>query len=144
MSSSQLYKDATPPTIPSDAKFEDVDISDDLIVRGDLNIASKANVTQITSIATAVTVNGVAGTITTFSASAATTATQSFVVNNTTVATTSRIYLQLVSYAGTPLTNGIPLLSVTNPTADGAFTVNIHNYGANALSGVMVINFLVL
>jgi hypothetical protein len=110
-----------------------------------LRINQKANYAQGTNITTAVTITNAesAFQITTQAASAATTATQSFTVNNASVLASSYIFCQLESYSGTPLTNGIPIISI-NTIAGGSFVVSIHNYGANALSGTFVLKFLVV
>jgi hypothetical protein len=110
---------------------------------GGFVISTKSNALQTISITNSVTTSGFSGVITTFTASAATGATQTFVVNNTNVTSTSCVFLQLVSYAGTPVTDGIPLLSVSN-TVNGSFSISIINFGASSLNGVLVINYLIV
>jgi hypothetical protein len=106
-------------------------------------LSSKNAVTQQTSITTGVTCNGGAGVITTVSATTATTATSTFTVTNDCVLSNHKVLLQLISYAGTPLTNGIPILSV-GTISNGSFQISISNYGANALSGALVILFVLV
>jgi hypothetical protein len=106
----------------------------------------KGAVTQITSTSTAVTINATSGVITTFSQSAAAAASVTFTVNNNVVgAATSVILLTIQDYAGTFSTNGIPVVAVDNIVANTSFDITISNvHGANALSGVLKIGFLVL
>jgi len=111
-----------------------------LNVGGLVTLSNKvANVTQITSTSTAVTSNGNAGTITTFTQTLAAGATVSFVVNNSLCTATNFAQLQGVSYSGT---TGSPTLYVTSTSA-GSFTVQIVNQSASAaLNGVIVFNYL--
>lgn len=110
-----------------------------------LRINQKAAYNQGTNITTAVSISGAesAFEITTQAASTASTATDSFTVNNSAVLASSYIFCQVVSYSGTPLTNGIPQVSI-NTVAGGSFVVSISNYGANALNGTFVLRFLVI
>ena len=95
-------------------------------------------VTQVTSAATAVTLNKPCGVITTVALTTAAGAEEAFVVNNSLVAATDVIALS-TTYAGA----GKPFLSVTNVGA-GVFTINITNVDAAALNALMVINFAVI
>ena len=101
-----------------------------------------ANVTQITNMTTGVTSNGAAGQITTVSFTTATTATSTFTVTNSSVLATSYVTVAMVSYGGTILTNGIPIITVSSVSA-GSFNISVLNAGANALSGVFVLQYKV-
>jgi len=74
-----------------------------ILSNGGITVPKTANVTQTTSITTGVTSNGVAGQITTVSATTASAATSSFTVTNSAVTSSSYVFLQLVSYSGTPI-----------------------------------------
>lgn len=95
-------------------------------------------VTQITSSATAVTLNKVCGQITTVALTTAGAAEEAFVVNNSTVDANDVIAVS-TTYAGA----GKPIVFVTNQGA-GVFTLNITNVSASALDTVCVINFAVI
>ena len=98
-----------------------------------------ANVTQITSITTAVTVNAHNGTITTVSSTLAGAADTSFTVNNNKVTTASKILLTVDS-----TTAGMPIL-VTNTIANGSFVIKIINASATtALNSTLKISYLIL
>jgi len=98
-----------------------------------------ANVTQITSITTAVTVNAHNGTITTVSSTLAGAANTSFTVNNSKVTTASKILLTVDS-----TTAGMPIL-VTNTIANGSFIIKIINASAaTALNSTLKISYLIL
>ena len=95
-------------------------------------------VTQITSAATAVTLNTVCGQITTVALTTAAAAEEAFVVNNSTVDANDVVAVS-TTYAGA----GKPIVFVTNMGA-GVFTVNISNVDAAALNAVLVVNFAVI
>lgn len=96
-------------------------------------------VTQLTSSATAVTLDKVCGQITTVALTTAAAAEEEFTVNNAQVAATDAIILS-TTYAGA----GTPMLSVKGMAA-GSFKIVITNvHAANALNAVMVINFAVV
>ena len=98
-----------------------------------------ANVTQITSITTAVTVNAHNGTITTVSSTLAGAANTSFTVNNSKVTTASKILLTVDS-----TTAGMPIL-VTNTIANGSFVIKIYNISTTAaLNSTLKISYLIL
>jgi len=98
-----------------------------------------ANVTQITSITTAVTVNAHNGTITTVSSTLAGAANTSFTVNNSKVTTASKILLTVDS-----TTAGMPIL-VTNTIANGSFIIKVINASATtALNSTLKISYLIL
>ena len=101
-------------------------------------------VTQGTSTSTAVTANGQSGEITCFTSSQATLTTVTFTVNNTAVDADSVILVGIVNYAGTFVTNGIPIVAVNNRVAGTSFDIKIVNAGANSLSGVLKIGFQLL
>lgn len=104
-----------------------------------IGFSSGGAVTQITSAATAVTLNQKAGQITTVALTTAAAAEEQFTVNNTFVAATDVIALS-TTYAGA----GTPMLSVSKVGA-GVFDIIITNvHAANALNAVMVINFVVI
>ena len=97
-----------------------------------------ANVTQITSITTAVTVNAHNGTITTLPSTLTGTATTTFTVNNSKVTTASKILLT-VDYTGT---TGMPLVT-TNGIANGSFAIKFKNAsGTTTLNAVLKISYL--
>lgn len=96
-------------------------------------------VTQITSSATAVTLNKPTGQITTVALTTAAAAEERFTVNNSLVVATDTIVLS-TTYDGA----GTPMLSVQRVAA-GAFDIVITNvHAANALNALMVINFTVI
>lgn len=97
-----------------------------------------STVTQITSSATAVTINAVCGQITTVALTTAGAAEEAFVVNNSTVDANDVVVVS-TTYAGA----GKPIVFVTNQGA-GVFTVNITNVSASSLDAVCVINFAVI
>ena len=103
------------------------------------SVYDKANVTQITSITTAVTVNAHNGTITTVSSILPFGTNTTFTVNNNKVTTASKILLTL-DYNGT----GLPYL-VTNSIANGSFIIKIINASAaTALNSTLKISYLIL
>lgn len=110
---------------------------------GGITIPS-GNVSQATSITTAVTDNKVSGIITTVSSTLAANATATFTVNNSLVTASSRVYASVVSYSGTYATNGLPCVNVGS-IASGSFAIQLFNaHGTNALSGTVSISFLVV
>lgn len=104
---------------------------------------SGATVAQATNINTAVTANGVNGLITTQSASTAADASDTFTVSCSSVTTSSVVLANVVDYAGTFGTNGLPVVSV-DAIGDGQFDIVVMNAGSTALSGVLKIGFLVI
>lgn len=108
-------------------------------------IVGKADYSQLTSITTAVPITGgeSAFQITTQTAATATTASDSFDITNTAILASSYIVVQMVSYSGVPLTDGVPVWTI-DVTGAGAATVTVSNYGANALDGTFVLRFIVL
>jgi len=103
------------------------------------SIYDTANVTQITSMTTAVTVNAHNGTITTVSFTTGTSSSTSFTVNNNKVTTASKILLTVDS-----TTTGVPVL-VTNTIANGSFVIKVNNVSnAAALNSTLKISYLIL
>ena len=98
-----------------------------------------ANVTQITSISTAVTVNAHNGIITTVSSTLAGSSNAAFTVNNSKVTTASKILLT-VDHPGA----GIPVL-ITEALANGSFAIRIYNVSAaTAFNNILKISYLIL
>jgi len=97
-----------------------------------------ANVTQLTSITTAVTVNANNGIITTVSSTLAAGFNTVFTVNNSKVLTTSRILIT-VEYSGT----GLPILFTEN-IVNGSFDINIFNLGSAAFNNVVKVHFMII
>jgi hypothetical protein len=85
-----------------------------------------ANVTQLTAITTAVTVNANNGIITTVT------------VNNDKVLSTSRILLT-VEHPGA----GIPVL-ITETITNGSFDIRIYNVSSNAFTNVLNISYIII
>jgi len=98
------------------------------------------NVTQGTSITTAVTVNALNGVITTVSSTLAANAKTFFTVNNSNVTANSRI---LVSVEYDEAATGIPSLGVSDITT-GSFKVVIGNGGNAALNNVVKVHYIIL
>lgn len=101
-------------------------------------------VTQGTSTSTAVTANGQSGLITCFTSVQATLTTVTFTVNNSGIDADSVVLVGIVNYAGTYVTNGIPIVCANNCVAGTSFDIKIVNAGANALAGVLKIGFQIL
>jgi len=102
-------------------------------------VYDSANVTQITSITTAVTVNAHNGTITTVSSILPFGNSTSFTVNNSKVTTASKILLT-VNHPGA----GIPVL-ITEALTNGSFDIRIYNVSAaTAFNNTLKISYLIL
>ena len=100
-----------------------------------------ANVTQLTSITTDVTVDALNGVITTVSSTLAANTKTSFVVNNDLVTAASRI---LLSVQYDDLATGIPIASVDKIIA-GKFNLVISNAaGVDALNNVVKVHYIIL
>lgn len=97
-----------------------------------------ANVTQITAISTAVTVNANNGIITTVSSTLGTGSNAAFTVNNSKVLATSRILLT-AEHPGA----GIPIL-ITETITNGSFAIRIYNLGSAAFNNVVKISFIII
>jgi hypothetical protein len=105
------------------------------------SLYNTANVTQATSITTAVTVKALNGVITTVSSTLAANAKTSFTVNNTLVAAGSRI---LVSVEYDEAATGIPVVGVADIVA-GKFKVVLSNgAGVDALNNVLKVHYLII
>ena len=103
------------------------------------SVYDTANVTQITSITTAVTVNAHNGTITTLPSTLTGAASTTFTVNNSKVTTASKILLT-VDHPGA----GIPVL-ITEALANGSFDIRIYNVSAaTAFNNTLKISYLIL
>lgn len=96
-------------------------------------------VTQNTNKGTAVTINKLCGQITMNNAALAAGAEVSFTVNNSTVASTDVIIVNIQSVG----TAGSYLVSVGS-VSNGAFTITLSNASAGSLSQAVVLNFIVL
>ena len=99
-----------------------------------------ANVTQGTSITTAVTVNALNGIVTTVSSTLAGNARTFFTVNNSEVTATSKI---LVSVQYDEAATGAPVVGVSD-IADGSFKIVLLNGGSGALNNVVKIHYLII
>lgn len=100
-----------------------------------------ANVTQATSITTAVTVNALNGIITTVSSTLAAATATFFTVNNSDVLATSKI---IVSLEYDEAATGFPVVRVADVAA-GSFKVVLTNVSAAAaLNNVVKIHFLII
>ena len=99
-----------------------------------------ANVTQITSITTAVTVNALNGIVTTVSSILAANLKTFFTVNNPNVLAGSKI---LVSVQYDEVATGIPVVGVSDIAA-GSFKVVLSNGGSAALNNVVKVHYLII
>jgi hypothetical protein len=125
------------PTGTKDARFQGALTSNG----GALGYATGAGgtVTQVTSKTTAVTLNKVCGQFTTTADPIAAGATAIFQVNNSNVASTDTILLNLQSGQATMGTYSYRIEKV----AAGSFTVTIENRSGGSLSEALVFNFTV-
>ena len=99
-----------------------------------------ANVTQLTSITTAVTVNALNGIITTVSSTLAANLKTFFTVTNPNVLAGSKI---LVSVQYDEVATGIPVVGVSDIAA-GSFKVVLSNGGSAALNNVVKVHYLII
>lgn len=89
------------------------------------------------------TCNGQRGNVTTGTLTTAGLTNAAYVINNSSVTTSSSVQCELQSYSGTIITNGTPNITTCVP-GSGTITVNITNLAAAAaLNGTIVIGFLV-
>merc|ERR1712205_218712 len=102
-------------------------------ISGGLKMSS-GSVTQSTSLQTAVTINTHSGIVTTVSATTAANACESFPFSNSKILASDVIQVSIMTYSGTPGTNGIPAVSVS-AISNNAATIQVCNAGGNALSG---------
>jgi hypothetical protein len=104
-------------------------------------VYNKANVTQITSATTAVTVNAHSGIITTVALTNAHDVKTTFTVNNTVITSASNI---LVSVNYDEAATGIPVASISDVTL-GSFKLTVSNaHTTAALNALVKISFIVL
>ena len=109
---------------------------------GQLTTEGQGTVTQITSITTGVTLNAIAGIITTVSQTLAAAAEAEIVVTNNKVAVGDVVVVNVADIAGGA---GGPFQATVTAVAAGSFTVAIANtHSATAGNSVLKINFLVL
>lgn len=115
---------------------------DEMVVAsgGKITFEGQTAVTQITSIATGVTVNALSGVITTVSQTVAAGAEAEFVVTNSMVAATDVVVASIATH-----TSAGDFAVDVKATAAGSFTLRLTNlHATNAGNNVLVINFLVL
>lgn len=94
--------------------------------------------------ATPQTCNGQRGIVTTGTLTTAAATNAAFVINNSSVTTSSLVICTDQGYSGTLVTNGYPVIMTCVP-GSGTITVNITNtHAANALNGTVQIGFTVL
>jgi hypothetical protein len=101
--------------------------------------AVTSTVTQITNRSTGVTLNTTCGQITTDATSLAAATEAIMVVTNDKVKAKDVVVVAIASGN----TGGVPLAGVT-AVSDGSFTITYTNTGANAETGALVINFIVI
>lgn len=104
------------------------------------NTGAGGSVTQLTSKATAVTLNKICGVILTNNAALAAGATVSFQVNNSQLGAYDMVNVQVLADAGSGVNYRV---EVVHSTA-GSFTVRITNLSAGSLSDVIGLKFLVI
>jgi len=104
------------------------------------SVYDTANVTQLTSITTAVTVNALNGIVTTVSSILAANAKTFFTVTNPNVLAGSKI---LVSVEYDEAATGIPVVGVSDIAA-GSFKVVLSNGGSAALNNVVKVHYLII
>lgn len=104
------------------------------------SLYNTGNVTQGTSITTAVTVNALNGVVTTVSSTLAANAKTFFTVNNSNVVAGSKI---LVSVEYDEAATGIPVVGVSD-IATGSFKIVLSNGGSAALNNVVKVHFLII
>ena len=101
-------------------------------------VYDSANVTQLSALTTAVTVNAHNGIITTVSSTLLGNSNAAFTVNNSKVTTASKILLT-VNHPGA----GIPVL-ITEALTNGSFDIRIYNVSATAFNNILKISYLIL
>lgn len=111
-----------------------------LSVNGPITIA-KSNVTQATSITTAVLASASTGVITTVSSTLAAEGAASFTLNNPKITSSSTVFLSINNYSGN---QGLPSVRV-NAVSDGSCSVVLsNNHGTSALNGIVKIAYLIM
>lgn len=108
---------------------------------GKLAVADPGAVTQVTSATTAVTLDALAGDITTVALTNAAGVDHSFTLNNSKIEAGDIVIAHTKSYGGKA--DGIPVVKVES-TAAGSCVLNVNNQGAVALDALAVISFLVI
>ncbi len=105
---------------------------------------NKGTYSQATSITTSVSCTGneSAFQITTQVTTLASASAATFAISNTSIGTSSYVLVNVVSYTGIYLTNGIPIINVSG-IASGTCNCIISNAGANALNGSFVLQFII-
>ena len=111
---------------------------DKIVPWPDYILNSMASVTQATSVSTGVTINADSGNITMFAGTIAAVTSVSFTVTNSAVQANSVVTAVVSNFAGTYVTNGIPVAAVQGIT-DGAFTVVVTNVHASNATGANAI-----
>lgn len=103
-------------------------------------------VTQATSTTTGVTINSKRGIITTYvTTDLAGLAACTFVVTNSAVTATSNIRVYIVDYAGTIVTNGVPIVVGADARGAGSFSIIYYNaHATNALAGQLQLGFEII
>lgn len=102
-------------------------------------------VTQTISITTGVSINKIAGVITTVPSTLGPFLAATFTVSNIKVTSSSIIIAQICGYSGTFVNDGFPIIVVSNVITN-AFDIVIFNSGdgSAALNGIIKISFIVL
>jgi hypothetical protein len=109
-----------------------------------ITYTTKASVTQITSLSTAVTIDATAGKIVTFPASLSTSQAE-FTVNNNTVTTNSLIFLTLVSPGISTEADNANIIATVSAVANGSFKVVLSNpFGHASDAAGRTVQFLVI
>lgn len=110
------------------------------------SLGTISQVTQITSTTTGVAVNSKKGIITTYATTnLAALGACTFTVTNNKITATSNVRVWIVDYAGTILTNGVPVIVGADNRTAGTFDIIYANtHATNALAGVLQIGFEVI
>jgi hypothetical protein len=106
-------------------------------------LSGQGAVTQLTSITTAVTLNNPSGVITTVSSTLAAVTATSFTLTNSFITANSIVVASIANYAGTYITNGIPIINISSIAAGSCSIELVNVHASNSLSGVLKITFLV-
>lgn len=112
-------------------------------VSGNNNNPAAATVTQTVDISEGVTLNAKAGIITTQTADALVENVNSFVFTNSYITASSIVLAQVVDYAGTYATNGLPYVNIDNIAAGSCSVIIANADSSAALNGVLKIAFIV-
>lgn len=106
-------------------------------------VIPSTNITQFTIISNPVYINAVSGIITTVSATTSAQNIDFFTVHNNLMNATSRVYVTLIDYTGTYVTNGLPSITANSITSNSFDIIITNNHTTNALNGVLKISFLI-